>query len=391
MSYRTKVESPAPHKLLACDGGGIRGIISVEILAKIEAELRAVSGKPESRSRRLFRLRRRDKHWRDHRDARRAADSASIRSASSTSRAARRCSRRRAYGSASKRNFKDDKLAAMIQADPRRRDYAFGSDNLRTLLMIVLRNATTDSPWPLSNNPKAKYNLTREPPAATPSSSSGSSSAPAPPRRPTFRPKLFTSASKEFIFVDGGVTMYNNPAFQLFLMATTEPYRLCWQTGEDKMLLVSVGTGASANANANFSPEEMNLLYNAGTIPSALMAAALQEQDLLCRVFGRCLAGDIARSRNRQHDRSGNPRCAEALHLRPLQRRAIARRTRRARTSADQAGVRAADGFRRAHFRNAGSRARRGENSLEDALRWVPVGLTLARLPGAPLLEERAD
>jgi hypothetical protein len=36
----------------------------------------------------------------------------------------------------------------------------------------------------------------------------------------------------------------------------------------------------------------MNLLYNAGTIPSALMAAALHEQDLLCRIFGKCLAGD---------------------------------------------------------------------------------------------------
>ena len=33
-----------------------------------------------------------------------------------------------------------------------------GSDKLRTLLMIVLRNATTDSAWPVSNNPKAKYN-----------------------------------------------------------------------------------------------------------------------------------------------------------------------------------------------------------------------------------------
>jgi len=56
---------------------------------------------------------------------------------------------------------------------------------------------------------------------------------------------------------------------------------------------VSVGTGASANANSNLSPEEMNLLYNAGTIPSALMAAALHEQDFLCRVFGKCLAGDV--------------------------------------------------------------------------------------------------
>ena len=36
----------------------------------------------------------------------------------------------------------------------------------------------------------------------------------------------------------------------------------------------------------------MNLLFNATTIPSALMFAALNEQDLLCRVFGDCRAGD---------------------------------------------------------------------------------------------------
>jgi hypothetical protein len=29
--------------------------------------------------------------------------------------------------------------------------------------------------------------------------------------------------------------MYNNPSFQLFLMATLEPYRLCWEAGDDKM------------------------------------------------------------------------------------------------------------------------------------------------------------
>ena len=58
------------------------------------------------------------------------------------------------------------------------------------------------------------------------------------------------------------------------------------------MLVISVGTGASANANKNLSPREMNLIYNAGNIPSALMAAALHEQDFLCRIFGKCLAGD---------------------------------------------------------------------------------------------------
>src|SRR4029077_14951294 len=33
--------------------------------------------------------------------------------------------------------------------------------------------------------------------------------------------------------------------------------------------------------------------YNAGTIPFALMAAALHEQDFLWRIFGKCQAGDL--------------------------------------------------------------------------------------------------
>src|SRR6266513_859012 len=170
-------------------------------------------------------------------------------------------------------------------------DTTLGSERLRTLLMIVLRNATTDSPWPLTNNPAAKYNDTTRPGCnlKLPLWQLVRASTAAP----TYFPPEVVHIGRDFIFVDGGVTTYNNPAFQLFLMATSEPYHLLWPTGEEKMLLISVGTGASANANSNLSPEEMNLIYNASTIPSALMAAALHEQDFLCRVFGKCLAGDI--------------------------------------------------------------------------------------------------
>ena len=42
-----RIDSPAPKKILACDGGGILGLISVEILARIEADLRAKLGKPD--------------------------------------------------------------------------------------------------------------------------------------------------------------------------------------------------------------------------------------------------------------------------------------------------------------------------------------------------------
>jgi hypothetical protein len=158
--------------------------------------------------------------------------------------------------------------------------------------MLVMRNATTDSPWPISNNPGAKYNdcsradcnlnlplwqLVRASTAA-----------------PTyFPPEVVKIGEKEFIFVDGGITMYNNPAFQAFLMATVEPFNLNWPAQEDKLLVVSVGTGTSPDANADLKPGEMNLLYNATSLPSALMFAALNEQDFLCRVFGKCLCGDL--------------------------------------------------------------------------------------------------
>jgi len=36
-----RIDRPGQKKILACDGGGILGLISVEILARLEAELRA--------------------------------------------------------------------------------------------------------------------------------------------------------------------------------------------------------------------------------------------------------------------------------------------------------------------------------------------------------------
>ena len=57
------------------------------------------------------------------------------------------------------------------------------------------------------------------------------------------------------------------------------------------MLFRSVGTGTSSGENYSLKPDEMNLLFNATTIPSALMYAALNEQDFLCRVFGECISG----------------------------------------------------------------------------------------------------
>jgi hypothetical protein len=52
------------------------------------------------------------------------------------------------------------------------------------------------------------------------------------------------------------------------------------------MLLVSVGTGAALKANAFLDPDNLNLVYNMASVPAALTFAALNEQDMLSRVFG---------------------------------------------------------------------------------------------------------
>jgi hypothetical protein len=170
------------------------------------------------------------------------------------------------------------------------KDTTLGSEDLKTLLLIVMRNATTDSPWPLSNNPYALFN--------DPSRADNNLNIPlwqlvrASTAAPTyFPPEVVRLGERDFVFVDGAVTMYNNPAFQLFLMATLDAYRLCWPATESDLLLVSVGTGTSPKANDHLRPDAMNLIFNANSVPAALMYAALNEQDLLCRVFGRCRHG----------------------------------------------------------------------------------------------------
>ena len=299
MSVQAKLDKKPPYKLLACDGGGIRGIISIEILAKVEDELRVSSGNAKL-------------VLADYFDYVAGTSTGAI-IATLVSLGFSVAEIRAFYLESGAQmfekapfwerwfwKFRPQRLAEMLQRILSQKTGepvpTLGSAMLRTLLMLVLRNATTDSPWPISNNPRAKYNdlavrgdysnlhlplwqLVRASTAA-----------------PTyFAPEIITINPRnlrKFIFVDGGVTMYNNPAFQLFLMATSEPYRLGWRAGENEMLIVSVGTGTSAGAKATLRVEDMTLLFNASTIPSALMAAASHEQDFLCRIFGRCLAGD---------------------------------------------------------------------------------------------------
>src|SRR5262249_27801675 len=128
-----------------------------------------------------------------------------------------------------------------------------GTPELRTLLMVMLSNATTDSPWPLTNNPRARFNDRSLPDCNLdlPLWQIVRASTAAPPY---FSPEVVQVGPSRFVFQDGGVTPYNNPAFLLFLLATSGPYRLGWPTGAEKLLLVSIGTGTVPNDQPSLAP-----------------------------------------------------------------------------------------------------------------------------------------
>lgn len=286
MTAKERADSKRPHKILTLDGGGIRGAMTVEVLAEIESIVApnqsqslsdyfdyisgtstgAILAAGLSLGWRVDKLR---EFY--EKQGHTMFDKASL-------------IRRLRY------RYDDEPLAKLMQKEIGA-DVELGSEEIKTLLMMVMRNATTDSPWPVSNNPYAKYNdVTRQDNnLLIPLWQLVRASTAAPV---FFPPECVKVGDKEFLFVDGGITCYNNPSFQTFLMATAEPYGLNWQTGEKEMLIVSVGTGTNPIAKANLEESDMHLLYNASNLPVALMNAASTEQDFLCRTFGNCLCGD---------------------------------------------------------------------------------------------------
>ena len=288
-----RITSPGPKRLLAIDGGGIRGVLALEILAAIEREVG--KGSEDFRLSQYF-------------DYIAGTSTGGI-IAAGLARGMAVAEIMDFYETAGAQmferasllerlhyKFKDEPLARKLKEVFGART-GLGSPSLESLLLLVLRNATTDSPWPISSNPFAKYSARER----------GDCNLDLPlwqlvrasTAAPTFfPPEVIQVGARQWVFVDGGVTMYNNPAFQLFLMATLDRYwplaegQRGWATGRDRMLLVSVGTGTSSGARSGLDPDEMNLLFNMTSIPGALMGAALSEQDFLCRVFGDCLCGD---------------------------------------------------------------------------------------------------
>jgi hypothetical protein len=278
--------------ILSLDGGGTRGIFSLQILARIEALLREKYGKP-------------DLVLADHFHFIGGTSTGAIIAAAlcwgATVETLEKFYLEQSYQVFSRKTL-ISRLRSKYHANELSRllrDYfsengepaLLGSDRLRTLYLCVMRNATTGAPWIITNSRGAMYNQ-----AALEGNNlkiplyqliRASTAAPV-----FFRPEVIQSAGQSWMFLDGAVTPYNNPAFIMYLTATLPCFGNNWADGEDKMRIISVGTGRMRVRFSKLREGQINVLDQAAHAVNALIDSNNQHQDLTCRAFGRCQFGE---------------------------------------------------------------------------------------------------
>ena len=255
-----RLAARGPKRVLALDGGGTRGILTLAILAEIERALRERLGKPDLVLADYFDL----------------IGGTSVGSMIATLLAlgkdvatvrerflawAPRIFVAKGFGIVSAM-FDARTLTGLVRREVF--DWRLDDEKVRTGLCIVAKRVDTGSIWPIVNNPGDRFFDDGGEKGANDSWRGNRTfqlaelirASTAAPRY--FSPKrirLFRS-EVEGLFVDGGVSPHNNPALQLFMMAGISGYNLgiadtkggevprAWALGEDKLLIVSVGTGA---------------------------------------------------------------------------------------------------------------------------------------------------
>jgi uncharacterized protein len=246
-----------PKRLLALDGGGLRGVLSLGILERMEHLLRERHG-----ARKDFRL----CHYFDLISG--TSTGAIIAACLAMGWTARQvCDHYFELGrlAFTKSLLRDGYVRARydeqtLVSELKRlfgEDTTLGGPRLLTGLMIMAKRLDTGSTWPMSNNPRGRYF------GSSPDGTIGNGDFPlwqvvrASTAAPTyFDPEFITIASPrkgapvKGHFVDGGVSPFNNPALQALMYATLDGYRIGWDMGADKLLLVSVGTGTKDPAVA---------------------------------------------------------------------------------------------------------------------------------------------
>jgi hypothetical protein len=241
-----------PKRILALDGGGLRGILTLGFLAEIEDLLRQRHGADAN-----FRLC-------DYFDLIAGTSTGAI---IATALAMGWASRdladyymrlgRRVFdknsltlGGFLRAKYDHEKLEDELKTTFGK-DTLLGDERIRTGLLVVTKRTDTGSPWPLGNNPRGRYFLASRPGIIANAGYSLWQVVRASTAAPTYfdpeRLLIATEAGKppvEGEFVDGGVSPFNNPALLALMFATLDGYRVGWPLGAKKLLLASLGTGS---------------------------------------------------------------------------------------------------------------------------------------------------
>lgn len=274
--------------ILTCDGGGVRGVFALQVIKQIETLLRNHFGKPEM-------------ILADHYDFFAGTSTGAIiatclclgMSVDEILNFYKNGAAKMFFAARLDKQFilaKFDALPLSLQLKE-----VFVEDDgslsllstkrLQKLLLVVTRNATTGSPWPLTNNPLAKYASVNLP---IPLWQLVRASTAAPTYFPA---ETIVLGKKRFVFVDGAVTAYNNPSVIAVQTAVLPGYNISWPVGPENIRLISIGTLRFASAAAKETAEQLGWFHAAKNVPRALMDTSSVQQDMICRTMGKCLFG----------------------------------------------------------------------------------------------------
>lgn len=250
---RERFNRPGPKRILALDGGGARGLLTLGVLAQLERHLAERSGQGDN-----FRL----AHYFDLIGG--TSTGAIIATTLALEWRVRDVvdlyfkllpaifARPQVPGPLRVLipAFKNKALTQALQEHLG--DRQLKSEDLKTGLAIHAKRIDSGSAWIVVNNADWCYFNAHSSTEGIPNSDfylrdlvQGSAAAPtyfSDVRVPLARNKS-GNVSGYAHFFDGGVSPNNNPALQLLLTVTEPAFGFNWQAGEDKLLIWSVGTG----------------------------------------------------------------------------------------------------------------------------------------------------
>jgi uncharacterized protein len=159
-------------------------------------------------------------------------------------------------------------------------DMTMGDERIKTGLCIVTKRIDTMSTWALLNHPKGKY-YEKNKDILICDAIRASSAATS-----YFKPKTVdVGDGQKGVFIDGGISLSNNPSFLLLMTAILKGFPFGWDLGEDKLMIVSVGTGNTKKRYATDEIESKNLLGWAAMLPETFMNDATYFNQMMMQIL----------------------------------------------------------------------------------------------------------